>query len=520
MAERLPARTAGVLAGVLDEGLLRVEREGRSRLQALRLRLVALDESEGEDPPLAPALADRLALCVDLRGLPDGLLRLPTPPLPWAASEAAAPLATEAALEALCAGAEALGVAGLRAPAMAWRTASLRARCAGREQVLAEDLIAATGLVLAPRASRRPLPEAEETAAVPPEDTPSAEPANPPPAPPEAPSEASPDGAVTEQSDPQPPPTSADAEPDAAAPAEPADPSPPPQALQDRLLEAAETLLPGGLLQGLRSPAGRLRQAGRGGGQGGLVLADRGRPLPPRPGRPVGGLRLALLDTLRAAAPWQRLRSGPAGPGPQPLQVRPEDLRVQRHAGRRPTLTVFAVDASGSAALHRLAEAKGAVEGLLAECYVRRDQVALLAFRGQGCELLLPPTRSLVRAKRCLAGMVGGGGTPLATGLQAARALAAAERRRGSSPFLVVLSDGRANVALDGQGGRPQAMAEALTVARACQADGLPALFIDTSAQIHPATLGLAQALGARYLPLPARGSAGLVALVQQARPA
>jgi magnesium chelatase subunit D len=93
---------------------------------------------------------------------------------------------------------------------------------------------------------------------------------------------------------------------------------------------------------------------------------------------------------------------------------------VSRFKQRRETTTIFVVDASGSAALHRLAEAKGAVELLLADCYVRRDRVAMLAFRGKGAELMLPPTRSLVRAKRSLAGLPGGGGTPLAAGMDAA----------------------------------------------------------------------------------------------------
>jgi hypothetical protein len=104
--------------------------------------------------------------------------------------------------------------------------------------------------------------------------------------------------------------------------------------------------------------------------------------------------------------------------------VRADDFHVRRFEQRRTTTTLFAVDASGSSALYRLAEAKGAVELLLAECYVRRDQVAVLTFRGQGAELLLPPTRSLVRAKRALAGMPGGGGTPLAAGLDAVAQLA------------------------------------------------------------------------------------------------
>ena len=81
---------------------------------------------------------------------------------------------------------------------------------------------------------------------------------------------------------------------------------------------------------------------------------------------------------------------------------------------------------------------------------MRRDQVALIAFRGRGAELLLPPTRSLVRAKRSLAGLPGGGGTPLAAGIDAALALADAGAPRGGTPVVVLLTDGRANIARDG----------------------------------------------------------------------
>ena len=75
-------------------------------------------------------------------------------------------------------------------------------------------------------------------------------------------------------------------------------------------------------------------------------------------------------------------------------------IRILRFQQKSETATLFVVDASGSAALNRLAEAKGAVELLLADCYVRRDRVALIAFRGTTAELLLPPTTSLVRARR------------------------------------------------------------------------------------------------------------------------
>ena len=170
------------------------------------------------------------------------------------------------------------------------------------------------------------------------------------------------------------------------------------------------------------------------------------------------------METLRAAAPWQRVRSRSSTPR---VEVRPDDFRVTRYRRRTETLTVFAVDASGSAALQRLAEAKGAVEMVLGECYVRRDHVALIAFRGVQADLLLPPTRSLVRAKRSLAGLPGGGTTPLAAGIDAALAMAEDARRRGQSPILIVMTDGRANITRDGEPDRKRAGTEALAAARA-----------------------------------------------------
>ena len=158
------------------------------------------------------------------------------------------------------------------------------------------------------------------------------------------------------------------------------------------------------------------------------------------------------------------------------VEVRREDFHVTRYRERAETTTIFVVDASGSSALHRLAEAKGAVELLLAECYVRRDRVALVAFRGAGAELLLPPTRSLVRAKRSLAGLPGGGGTPLACGLDAAALIAEGVLRRGGTPTLVVLTDGRANVARDGTHGRELAQRDATTAARRLRARGVAAV--------------------------------------------
>jgi magnesium chelatase subunit D len=192
------------------------------------------------------------------------------------------------------------------------------------------------------------------------------------------------------------------------------------------------------------------------------------------------------------------------------VEVREDDFRVTRFRQRRPTTTVFVVDASGSTALHRLGEAKGAVELLLADCYVRRDRVALIAFRGAGAELLLSPTRSLVRAKRSLAALPGGGGTPLAAGIDAAATLADGLRRRGDQPFLVFLSDGGANVARDGSHGRQRALADAEAAAARLALAGIAAVVVDTSPRPSAQAARLAEAMHARYLPLPRADAAAV----------
>ena len=239
----------------------------------------------------------------------------------------------------------------------------------------------------------------------------------------------------------------------------------------------------------------------------------RGRPIGARRGEPRAGARLNVIETLRAAAPWQRLRQqqvDAAVPLPHDrrrIHVRREDFQVTRFRQMGQTTTLFVVDASGSSALNRLAEAKGSVELLLADCYVRRDQVAVLAFRGKSAELLLPPTRSLARAKRSLAGLPGGGGTPLATAIDAAAALADLVRRRGETPVIVLLTDGRGNIARDGSPGRARATDDARMAARQLRAAGCAALWLDTSPQPQAAAQSLAHEMGATYLPLPYAGA-------------
>jgi magnesium chelatase subunit D len=189
-----------------------------------------------------------------------------------------------------------------------------------------------------------------------------------------------------------------------------------------------------------------------------------------------------------------------------------DDFRVSRIKQRNEATAIFAVDASGSTAFQRLAEAKGAVESILADCYVRRDRVALVSFRGNKAEVLLPPTRSLERAKRALASLAGGGGTPLALGLDQTFALALQVRRAGGSPIIIVLTDGRGNITRGGEGNRTKAQEETQSAAKLFAAEGFQAMIIDVSSQPQKSAQTLAAQMQAKYLAMP-RASASDIAL-------
>ena len=202
--------------------------------------------------------------------------------------------------------------------------------------------------------------------------------------------------------------------------------------------------------------------------------------------------------------------------GPK-VAIRREDFRIRRFIEKTGTTVIFLVDASGSAALQRLSEAKGAIELLLAESYARRDRVCLIAFRGAGTDMLLPPTRALARAKRVLAALPGGGGTPMATAIDVGLQQALATRRDGSSPLVVVLSDGRANIARDGTPGRPGAERDALAAAAVFAQFGISALFVDTSPRGEAVARRIADAMRARYVFLPYADASALGGLVKMA---
>ncbi|MGF1543788.1 MAG: VWA domain-containing protein, partial [Parvularculaceae bacterium] len=244
-----------------------------------------------------------------------------------------------------------------------------------------------------------------------------------------------------------------------------------------------------------------------------------GRPVGARPGDPRRDGRLDVAATLRAAAPWARFRRNDDAAADDPrTPVRPSDFHVRARERPRASTVLFVVDASGSAAAARLAETKGAVERLLADCYARRDEVALIAFRGDGARLELPPTRALARARRALGDLMGGGGTPLAAGLVAAESAAERERARGRTPFVVVLSDGGANVAANGVVDRARAFDDAEKSAARLRAAGVGALFFDVSPRPNDKARLIARAMGARYEPLPHVDGGRVAALVNETR--
>jgi magnesium chelatase subunit D len=217
--------------------------------------------------------------------------------------------------------------------------------------------------------------------------------------------------------------------------------------------------------------------------------------------------RIAVLPTLVAAA-RDESRSAQAG-------LAPHHLRFIERRGRPRGLVVFLVDASGSmAGAARMRAAKGAIGALLEDAYHRRDAVALLAFRGTGAELLVPPTRSAALAFRRMRALPVGGRTPLAAGLRRAHELSQHESRRdpGLRVSLVVVTDARAN--------HPQtdAIGEALREARALRAEPLRALCLDTeTGRVRLRNVErLATALGAEYRHLDACDERALGAAIKE----
>ena len=484
MAERLPRNTVHHLCTALDHGAITVARDGIEAETPARIALIATDEGT-EDESAHAALIDRLGIALDMTTLgihdvDDGIFRRRD--IERAIEMLDNVILSEEHLTALATLTASLGIDSPRPTLAAARVARASAALRQSKAVEEEDVARALRLCLIPRAQQ--LPEMAE---------PPAEP------------EPEPEPEQTDDTEPPPMPE-----------------LPPPD--EERLLEAALAQLPAGLLEQLQTRATRLRQSSTGNSGDQHRHQNRGRPTGVFRGDHRRGGRVNILATLRAAAPWQPLRrreqNERAGQTPpRHLQIRRDDIHLTRFQQRRETLTLFVVDASGSAALQRLAEAKGAVELLLADCYVRRDQVALIAFRDEQAELLLPPTRSLVRAKKTLAALPGGGATPMAAAMDLTRDMAERAGKQGTTMQYVILTDGAANVARDGTRNREAGTADALAAARMLAMSPSSGLVIDTAQRPQPRARELAATLRGTYLALPQADAQTLNRAIRAATP-
>ena len=211
---------------------------------------------------------------------------------------------------------------------------------------------------------------------------------------------------------------------------------------------------------------------------------------------------LALDATLRAAAPHQVERRAASGSQIAVL-IEPWDIRDKVRESKSGSLVLFLVDASGSmGAQRRMVAVKGAIMSLLLDAYQRRDRVGMVSFRGTSASLVLPPTNSVDLAQIHLQEMPTGGRTPLSAGLFKALEVIETERikDRDVLPLLVLLSDGRGNVAL----GQDSPLDEAYAAAGIIGDDKVPSVVVDTESGFI--RLGMvkpvAEAMGAQYLKL------------------
>ncbi len=488
MAERLTAGVAARIAGVTDRGEISIEREGIARRVSTRIGVVALDEGATDEERLPNVLSERFAFHIDVENV--GALELGNEISDGQEIQAARTLldsvdpASDDLVAAIAKTALSFGIYSVVACLLALRAARVAAALAGRTEITIDDAVVAARLTLAPRAVVQPAAESrtEEPRA---------------PEPMEQSQQSAGDETRMEHSNQ-----------DYSA------------HLEDIVRAAMQSALPAGLLQTQQNYSTQRAASHRGSGIGREQASLlRGRPAGVRMGPMRAGARLALVDTLRAAAPWQKVRRAAqtADSGTSRIIVCREDFRFKKFVQPRVLTAVFCVDASGSMAFHRLAEAKGAVERMLAEAYVARTHAALIAFRGRQAELLLPPSRSLTRARTLMSTLPGGGGTPLACGIDSAVLVALAERAKGRDPLIVLLTDGRANIARDGQADSRRAWDEALFAAGEMGRQRISAVFVDTSARMREEGPALASAMRARYVALPRIDASALCDVVRAA---
>ena len=480
MVERMDLQATALISQALDD---------KNKVDAAApFAVIALDESDSADEAISPRLLDRLAfeLYLDQFSLADirDSLKVNTQDIDEAKKLLPEIKCSDAYLEVMTKAGLSLGVSSFRANQFALEAAKTLAALRGLSEVGQDEVLDASRLVYTPSKRMNINPEMNQAD--------------------------QPDQDSDENRDDQ----NQDSQPEDSQKDEQNQEQPSHDELEDIIVEAVKASIPPQLLHQSKQNMRAGKSAAHVSGKSGAVQKNffSGRPLTSRKGRPNDGRRLDILKSIRAAIPWQRLRgmmldAGQRSGARARIDFRAEDLHIKQYLRRRGTVTIFLVDASGSSATQRLAEAKGALEELLAQCYIRRDEVAMVSMRGAKAEIVLPPTRSLVRAKRNLATLPGGGGTPLAAGFRAANEMAISLERKGLTPIIVIMSDGKANVNLNGVGGREGAHSDALMAAKELRIKNHRLLFVDTSPKPEILAQELSSAMAAQYFPLPFTGS-------------